>query len=139
MKGCPGLGMRELRPASGRGGSDVGRADLYLWVPVSLIPGVVETMRALRSAVSWALCTSNLSLGCCGAAGMQRGKEAVLVMQWSAGTGVMAVTVSRGQGAGVHPVCAAQKMPFGDHSLVSGQNDWVAGCSLLRGRKLQAP
>lgn len=34
---------------------------------------------------------------------------------------------------------AAKKMPFGDHSLLSGQNDWVAGCSLLRGRKLQAP
>lgn len=78
------------------------------------------------------------------AAAEQRGcrgvlKEAVLVMQRSAGTEVTAVTVSRGQGAGVHPVCVAQKMPFGDHSLVLGQNDWVAGCSLLRGRKLQAP
>ena len=75
------------------------------------------------------------------AAAEQRGrrgvlKEAVLVMQQSAGTGVTAV--SRGQGAGVHPVWAAQKMPFGDHSLVLGQNDWVVGCSLLRGRKLQA-
>ena len=35
MKGSPGLEMRELRPASGRGGSDMGRAGLCLWAPVS--------------------------------------------------------------------------------------------------------
>lgn len=139
MKGRPGLEMRELRPASGRGGSGVGRAGLCIWAPVSRILGVVETTRAMRSAVSWVLCASTLSLGCCGAEGTQRGlKGGCAVMQRSAGTGVTAVTLSRGQGAGVHPVWAAQKMPFGDHSLVSGQNDWVAGCSLLRGRKLQA-
>ena len=78
------------------------------------------------------------------AAAEQRGhkgvlKEAGLVMQGSAGTRVMAVTVSRDQGAGVHHTWAAKKMPFGDDSLLSGQNNWVAGCSLLRGRKLQVP
>lgn len=69
----------------------MGRADLYLWVPVSLIPGVVETMRALRSAVSWVLCASNLSLGCCGAAGMQRGLKGGCagdaVVSWDRGNG----------------------------------------------------
>lgn len=49
-----------------------GGSGLHLWAPVSLIPGVVETMRALRSAVSWVFCTPNLSLGCCGAEGMLR-------------------------------------------------------------------
>lgn len=62
------------------------------------------------------------------AAAEQRGhkgvlKEAGLVMQGSAGTGVMAVTVSRDQGAGVHHTWAAKKMPFGDDSLLSGQNN----------------
>lgn len=60
------------------------------------------------------------------------------MMQGPTGTGVMALTVSRGQGAGVHPMWVAKKMPFGDYSLLSGQNDWVVGCILLRGRKLQA-
>lgn len=45
------------------------------------------------------------------------------MMQRPTGTRVMAMTVSRGQGAGVHPMWVAKKMPFGDYSLLSGQND----------------
>lgn len=64
---------------------------LRLWALVSLIPGVMETTRALRSAVSWVLCTSNLSLGCCGAEGTQRGLKGGWVgdarVSWDRGHG----------------------------------------------------